>query len=85
MSESRKIVEIPDPNDSWAKVEIYRWQHGELPPHDEKLEKPFDECLGLIGMANAIEVGNPKNFPTPENVASVLRYAAKRIAAITNS
>lgn len=66
-----------DPNDSWAQVELYRWQHGELPPQEgyKKLSVPE----GLRGMAAAIETKNPGNFPSPFNVMSVLRYAAKLI------
>jgi hypothetical protein len=73
----RKVLELlPDPEDSWALVELYRWQYGELPGANEK---PLDEAEGLRGMAEAIERGDPKNFPAPFNVVSVLRYAAKRL------
>jgi hypothetical protein len=67
-----------DPNDSWAEVELYRWQHGQLPPNDETC-KELNVPNGLRGMANAIEKGNRENFPAPFNVTSVLRYAAKLI------
>jgi hypothetical protein len=50
-----------------------------LPPLNQT-GKPFDSALGFEAMADRIE--NPKRgaeFPTPDNVASVLRYAASRI------
>jgi len=65
-----------DPNDSWAQVELYRWQYGELPPQDNSCKK-LKVSEGLKGMATAIETGDVKNFPSPMNVVSVLRYAAK--------
>lgn len=66
-----------DPNDSWAVVELHRWQYGELPgPGDMR---PLDESAGLIGMANALANPDQNKWPAPHNVESVLRYAAKRI------
>lgn len=71
---------IPDPEDSWAQVELYRWQYGELPDDDSK---PLDESKGLEAMADAIEKGCKENnssiMPSPYNVCSVLRYMAKKI------
>lgn len=67
-----------DPNDSWAEVELYRWQWGELPPNDESC-KQLSVPDGLRGMASAIEKRDLNNFPSPMNVISVLRYAAKLI------
>lgn len=63
-------------DDKWARVELYRWQHGDLP---RKNEKPLSVPEGLRGMAKAIDAGDPASFPTPFNVALVLRYAAKMI------
>ena len=77
--EAKKIMKefgIPNPEDSWAQVELYRWQYGELPPQDETCKK-LDISKGLEGMAAAIEKGDQTNFPTPLNVFSALRYAAK--------
>ncbi len=65
-----------DPNDQWAQVELYRWQHGNLPGEPGKPELPFSVSGGLRGMADAIGRGDLSNFPSPFNVASVLRYAA---------
>jgi hypothetical protein len=67
---------FPSPDDSWAQVELYRWQYGELPPQDESC-KPLDVVRGIEAMANAIEKHDIKNFPSPVGVMSVLRYAAK--------
>lgn len=66
----------PDDNDSWARVEFHRWQHGCLPMI---CDEPLDVSKALNEMADAIERGDPTNFPTPFNVVSVLRYVAKRI------
>jgi hypothetical protein len=71
-------MNIPDGNDSWAQVELYRWQYGELPPQDETCKK-LDVCVGLNAMADAIEKHDVKNFPSPVGVMTVLRYAAKLI------
>jgi len=70
-------VEMPDMNDSWAQVELWRWQYGELPQNGDKRELNISK--GLHGMADAIEKGDQDNFPTPFNVISVLRYCAKII------
>jgi hypothetical protein len=71
---------IPDPEDSWAKVELYRWQHGELPINQKH---SLDESKALMAMADAIEKGCKENdssiMPSPYNVCAVLRYMAKKI------
>ena len=73
-------------NDSWAQVELYRWQHGELPPQDETCKK-LDEPAALRAMADAIERGckdgKPNEMPSPFNVCSVLRYVAAKLASQT--
>lgn len=75
-AENAKVIQIPDPDDSWAMVELHRWQHGHMPQDPaEQLNVPE----GLRGMAKAIEVGNPKNFPAPSNVVDVLRFVAKSL------
>ncbi len=79
MNPPRHTVLDRDPNDEWALVELYRWQHGKLPPLNQT-GKPFDSAQGFAAMAARIERGpGPDEFPTPDNVASVLRYAASRI------
>lgn len=73
---------LPDPEDSWAQVELYRWQHGELPPQD-KTCKELNESVAIRCMADSIEVGcmsgGATPMPTPFSVCSVLRYMAKKI------
>ena len=66
----------PDGNDSWAMVELYRWQYGRLPVGiDEKLSIP----IALNKMADAIEKKDMNNFPTPLAVMSILRFVAKKL------
>jgi len=74
-----KVIMIPDQDDSWAEVELYRWQHGKLRNAPGHVEQPFSAPEGLRGMAKAIELGDRNNFPTPFNVTAVLAYAARRI------
>lgn len=76
---SDKKFELPAPEDSWAKVELWRWQYGTLPQPDDM--RPLDVSEGLRGMAAAICKGDKSNFPTPFNVVAVLEYAAKIISA----
>jgi hypothetical protein len=74
----RHTVLDRDPNDTWAEVELYRWQHGVLP----NLGGPaLDVPAGFEAMAKAIENGPRQGvqLPTRENYASALRYAASRI------
>lgn len=70
-----KKLEPPTPEDSWAQVELWRWQYGGLP--DANDYRPLDVSKGLQGMANAIKEGDLGKFPTPYNVVLVLEYAAK--------
>lgn len=69
------------PGDSWARVELFRWQYGTLPgPRDMR---PLHVPTGLRKMAEAIMEGDRTNFPTPQNVVSVLIYAARVIGGET--
>ncbi len=74
----KKYDKLPNPADSWAKVELYRWQHGELPG-----DKPLNESKALLAMADAIEKGCKENnreiMPSSFNVVSVMRYIAKKL------
>ena len=67
---------IPSPDDSWARVELYRWQYGELPNNDSP---PLSVPKGLQAMAKAIRDGDADNFPSPYNVITVLEYASRII------
>jgi hypothetical protein len=73
-------IKLPDPDESWAKVELWRWQYGSLPQPDDM--RPLDVSKGLQEMAAAIRKGDRANFPAPFNVIAVLEYAAKLIANI---
>lgn len=69
---------LPDPEESWAVVELYRLQHGELPPQDGTA-KPVQISEGLKALAALIE-GPTDKLPPRFSVATVLRYVAKEIA-----
>lgn len=75
---------ILNPEDSWAQVELYRWQHGQLPPLDGT-SKTLDESAALLAMADAIENGrktqNREAMPSPFNVCAVMRYVARKISS----
>ena len=66
---------LPDPADSWARVELWRWQYGILPSADDM--RPLEVSQGMVNLAENISHSNP------HNVACVLRYAAKLISANT--
>ena len=77
-----KTISIPNPNDSWAQVELFRWQYGVLPaPKDFR---PLNVAEGLRKMADAIQAAKTtgataeeqQNIPAPFNVFSVMTYAA---------
>jgi hypothetical protein len=78
-----QTINIPDPADSWAQVELHRWQYGELPQPTDM--RPLNVAEGLRKMADAIQTGchreataeQRENMPAPFNVCSVMRYAAK--------
>jgi hypothetical protein len=80
-------MNIPDPNDSWAQVELYRWQHGELPPQDKQC-KNLHVPTAIRAMANALESGlksgDMSNAPSPFNGLSVMRYSASVIQRSKN-
>lgn len=64
--------------DHWAEVELYRWQHGELPPQ-EGSAYPLDISKGLAAMAEAC-APEAEHHPAPFNVAEVLAFAGRKIA-----
>jgi NTP pyrophosphatase (non-canonical NTP hydrolase) len=68
-----------DTNDSWAEVELFRWQYGEMPTLAD--DRKLDISAGLNAMAEAIRKGNPENFPAPHNVISVLQFASKQLSS----
>jgi len=72
---------IPDANDSWALVELYRWQYGVLPGdrNDKPEGRPLDIPEAMEKMAKALTAKDGEEMPTPMNVASVLMFAAKLV------
>lgn len=72
-------------NDSWAEVELYRWQHGGLPPQNPDLCKEVDPKAAVEAMCRAIERGcaakTTEGMPSPFSVVTVLRYLADRLPA----
>lgn len=79
---TKDIMNRYDSGDAWAEIELYRWEHGELPGANSPA---LDIPKGLLGMAKAIEDGvtsgdmTPKNFPTSQSVVEVLRYIARHL------
>lgn len=71
-----------NPEDSWALVELYRWQHDELPGEHNK-SKELDESVALVKMAEAIEKGCKEKdislMPNPFAVCAILRYMSRKI------
>jgi len=70
---------MPSPEDSWATVELYRLQHGELPPRDGEA-KPVQISEALKALARIVDGTDKRELPPRFSVASVLRYVAKEIA-----
>lgn len=58
-------------NDSWAQVELFRWQYGELPQPDDDRHIQVD--IALANAAKACREGKLDPF----NAASMLQYAGK--------
>lgn len=67
----RTVYLKEDALDSWALVELYRWQHGDLP--DENY-KPLNIDQALLNCAKNMGEGN---VPEVFNVMSVLDYLGR--------
>ena len=65
-------------SESWVLIELYRWQHGEL-PLCEINDKTLDYSQALVKMAEAIEKRDIRNFPSPYAVAEVLKWCSQNI------
>lgn len=74
----REPVGVSNAEDSWALVELYRLQHGELPPQSGE-GKTIQISEGLKALAKLLE-GDSSKYPPLFSVVSVLRYAAKELA-----
>lgn len=80
---SNTVTLIQDPDDSWAEVELFRWQYGKL-PNTTDYDCVLDVSAGLEGMSKAIELackepGKGHPMPAPFNVCAVLEYCARRL------
>ena len=75
---------IPNSDDSWAQIELYRHQYGELPPVGD--DRKLDARAGMLAMADAIEAGvkgrDPERMPSPVSVIAVMRYAAQFVPTL---
>lgn len=65
----------PNPEDSWAKIELHRWCYNELPGPDDF--RPIIIPQALTNLADAIQKNDKDNFPSPFNMISILRYLVK--------
>lgn len=63
-------------NEQWALVELYRWEHGELPPQTGS--KPLSVKNGIMKMAEAFADPDQSKWPSPANTASVLAYCSSK-------
>lgn len=59
----------------WAIVELYRWQHSELPPLEG--EKPVDVDIALLKMAKGLLDPKDGNHPGRFQVGAVLTFVAE--------
>lgn len=64
-------------NDSWAAVELFRWQYGELPKPGDLRRMSIPEAMRK--MADGFMAKSPSGWPSPMNLMSVFEYAAKEI------
>ena len=69
------VVRQTDPNDDWARVELWRWQYGEIPGPGDQMRQLYVPA-GLRRMAAAIKNPDGAEFPTLFNTAAVLVYLA---------
>lgn len=75
----RTIILEDDYNDNWAQVELYRWQHGNLPGEPGTKQLALDIPVALENMAKALSQPDQTKWPAPFNIASVLAYTAKQL------
>jgi hypothetical protein len=75
---------IPSPDDSWAQVELFRWQYGVLPEPDDM--RPIIVPEALKKMAEALranmKAGTLEKAPDPFNCSQVMLYAAKLLEKV---
>lgn len=83
MSDATKKTDLlPDSDDAWVEVELYRWQHGELPMNYDE-SKMLEIPKAVRAMAAAIEKGcelrDSKDMPSPVSVYRVMKYLARLV------
>ena len=64
-----------DPNETWARVELWRWQYGALPKPGDM--RPLNVSTALRRMAGALNDGVAGQMPTLGNTVSVIKYVAE--------
>lgn len=68
-------------DDSWARVELFRWQYGELPNGDDT--RRLDVRKALANMAQAIDDGckakDASKMPKPHAVIAILQYCSRHM------
>jgi len=83
MKEKKKppVVEIKDnPFHSWARVELWRWQYGELPQPDD--ERELDVPVAVEKMVEALTDETRDDRPGVFNCAQVLSYLGHLIGEL---
>lgn len=73
-----KTIKIPNPDEGWAEVELYRWQHGELPPQTGECN-PVSKPEALRAFVRLLNEGDMSKLPLPFNVAIVLSHIATQL------
>lgn len=72
-----KVVGIDEEkaNDTWAEVELWRWQYGHLP--DSSDTQPLDIKIATQKMAEALLEGKVQPF----SAASVIKFLGRQFEA----
>lgn len=80
MNAPRHTILNEDQNDEWARVELYRWQHGHFPGQPGHKPQTLDITAGIRAMADALErevrTGKTSHAPDLFSTVSVLRFTA---------
>lgn len=71
-------MNIPNPNNSWAQIELFRCQYGVLPNPNDTRKINIETALRNIakGIEEGCKMGNTSNMISPSNLCSVLIYLA---------
>lgn len=75
------------PDDTWVRVELFRWQYGELPRPGEtrRLDHrvAFEKVAAAVG--EAVRTRDMSKMPTPMNMMAILDYAARHLPKETQA